>query len=452
MPAAGCVIMIERRSRFRIAAVTLTMALLVAACSTSDDESAAESADESSSEVTEAEQPQTDTASEDDGADDSADDPRAGGPLVNDDGFEVVGVAYTDVDYDADAAGSALQGDRNRDEFPPPVIPPSDIVSVIAPDAIPAIDNPQYQPVDEIDFVEPEEAVVVVDIDDDVRAYPIQIMTWHEIVNDEVGGVPVSVTYCPLCNSALAFDRRVGDRVLDFGTSGSLYQSALVMYDRQTESLWAHFTGEGVVGHYAGAKLQPISVQTLSFEQLAAQHPDALVLNRDTGASRDYGTNPYISYDEESSGPIGGFFQGDVDPRLEPKTRVVGFVRDDTAHAVTIEVQEEPTVHEVAAGDGTVVIFQQPGLASALDRASVATGRDVGQTGVFVPESADGEALTFSADGDSIVDDQTGTTWAVTGEALDGPLAGEELAPVGHLNTFWFAWSTYHPDTLIIEG
>ena len=432
---------ISSGGRFRLSTVALALALVAAACGSTDQDSAPVEG------VAAADSAGSATG---DGAE--GEDPRAGGPLVNEAGFEVVGAAYQEVDYNTDSAGSALRGRRDRPEFPPPLIPPSDIVPVIAPDVIPAIDNPQYLPVDEIDFVQPNEAVVVVDIDGDARAYPIQIMVWHEIVNDEVGGVPVSVTYCPLCNSALAFDRRVGDRVLDFGTSGSLYQSALVMYDRQTESLWAHFTGEGVVGHYAGARLEPISVQTLSFEQFAAQHPDGLVLTRDTGASRDYGTNPYISYDEESSGPIGGFFQGDVDPRLEPKARVVGFVRDDVAHAVTIELGDAPSVHEVPVGDQTVVVFQRPGLASALDRAAVATGRDVGQTGVFVPESAGGEVLTFSVDGDDIVDAQTGSTWTVTGRAVSGPLADEQLTAVGHLNTFWFAWSTYYPDTAIIEG
>ena len=241
-------------------------------------------------------------------------DPRAGGPIVNNAGFGVVGRTYADVDYDADVAGSALRGERERTDFPPPLIPPSAIVPVLGPDVIPAIDNPQYLPVDEVDFVQPSEAVVVIDIADDVRAYPVQIMVWHEIVNDEVGGVPVTVTYCPLCNSATAFDRRLGERELDFGTSGSLYQSALVMYDRQTESLWAHFTGEGAVGHYAGARLEPIPVQTLSFEEFATRHPDAMVLSRDTGASRDYGTNPYISYDEETSGPDRRFLPGRCRP------------------------------------------------------------------------------------------------------------------------------------------
>ena len=428
------------RRRSISVAIVSSFVVILAACSSATSENG-EIADNNGEQAT-----------VDDGVADGGTDSRAGGTRVNQAGFEVVGAAYDDVDYDAEAVGSALQGERNRADFPPPLISPSAIVPVLGPDVIPAIDDPQFVDADEVEFMQPNEAVVVAEVDSDVRAYPVQVLVWHEIVNDEIGGVPVSVTYCPLCNSALAFDRRVGERVLDFGTSGSLYQSALVMYDRQTESLWAHFTGEGVVGHYAGARLEPIPVQTLSFEQFNARYPDGLVLSRDTGVSRDYGTNPYIGYDEESSGPISGFFQGEVDPRLEPKARVVGIVRNGDAYAATLEPDETSSVHEVDIGDETLVIFHRPGLASALDRASVAAGREVGQTGVFVPRSADGESLTFSADANGFVDDQTGSTWTVTGEAVSGPLAGERLEPVGHLNTFWFAWSGYHPDTAIVDG
>ncbi len=433
----------ERRYRRRLRgfATGIGLMLILAACSAGT----AEVADQPDASVDAAD------ASADAGIDTGAD-LRSDGPQMNEAGIEVVGTAYRDVDYDAEPAGSALRNERTREDFPPPLVPPAAIVPVLGPDAIPAIDNPRFLSIEEVDFVQPDEAVVVIDVDGDARAYPIQILVWHEIVNDEVGGVPVSVTYCPLCNSALAFDRRVGERVLDFGTSGSLYQSALVMYDRQTESLWAHFTGEGVVGHYAGARLNPIPVQTLAFDQFVDRHPDGRVLSRDTGASRDYGTNPYIGYDEESSGPIGGFFEGDVDPRLQPKARVVGIVRDDTASAVTLDFGETPSVHQIDVGDESLVVLHRPGLASALDRAAVAAGRDVGQTGVFVPRSGDGEPLTFSVDGDEFVDDQTGSIWSLTGEAVEGPLAGEQLEPVGHLNTFWFAWAGYHPETAIIEG
>jgi hypothetical protein len=368
------------------------------------------------------------------------------GPLTT------VSEAYDGIDYDAAPVASALRSDRNNDAFPPPLIDPGDIASGgVSPDGIPAIDNPQFMPIDEVDFIQPDEGVIVVEVDGEAKAYPIQILIWHEIVNDQIGGVPVSVTYCPLCNSALAFERVVGGRLLDFGTSGELFQSALVMYDRQTESLWTHFNGEGVVGHYAGVRLPVVPARTLSFEQVTTDFPDAVVLTRDTGASRPYGTNPYIGYDEESSDPIGPFFNGEVDPRLPPKTRVVGLFVDQEALAVAIGAPEETSVVAVTVGGRELVVFQQPGLASALDRASVATGRDVGQTAAFLARTDDGQDLTFAVAGDRIVDNETGSEWNMAGTAVAGELEGAVLEAVPQLNTFWFAWATYHPDTAIIE-
>ncbi|MDH3293198.1 MAG: DUF3179 domain-containing protein, partial [Acidimicrobiia bacterium] len=360
---------------------------------------------------------------------------------------------YQTVDYDAAPAASALRDDRESDEFPPPLIEPDRIVSGgVPPDGIPAIDSPQFAPIDQTDFLQPNEGLIVVQVEDEAKAYPIQILIWHEIVNDEIGGLPVTVTYCPLCNSALAFDRRVGSRLLDFGTSGELYQSALVMYDRQTESLWAHFTGQGLVGHYAGATLTPVPAQMLSFEKVEARFPGALVLTRDTGHARPYGTNPYIGYDEETTDPFGPFFDGEIDPRLPPKARVVGVTIDDDAYAINITEPESTTVVEVSVAGQDLVVFHRPGLASALDRASVATGRDVGQTGTFLAADGDGNPLTFAVDQDRFIDNETGSEWTLAGEAAAGKMAGQSLEPVPQLNTFWFAWSTYHPETGLVDG
>ena len=111
------------------------------------------------------------------------------------------------------------------------------------------------------------EPVIYLEINNESKIYPIRVLTWHEIVNDEVGGVPVSVTYCPLCNASIVFDRRFEDRILDFGTSGRLRKSDLIMYDRQTETWWQQFTGEGIVGELAGKKLKKIPALIISFEE-----------------------------------------------------------------------------------------------------------------------------------------------------------------------------------------
>lgn len=426
--------MAKDRKPGKLAVLAMAGAMLLSACAAATDDSATSTDDDVPGENPDA------TAT-----------PSFPSPGGSDAAVPVVSDQYQNIDYDADSQASALQGNRSDTSFPEPLIEPDLIAAVVPPDAIPAIDRPDFVAIDEVADLDPSEALVVVEVNGEAKAYPVQILIWHEIVNDEIGGVPVSVTYCPLCNSALAFERQFGRRLLDFGTSGELYQSALVMYDRQTESLWAHFTGEGLVGHFAGAELRSVPAQMLSFEQVQVDYPDALVLTRNTGASRPYGTNPYIGYDEESSDPIDRFFNGDVDPRLSPKTRVVGVVLDNVATAVHLAGPDKLSIAQVGDDAESVVIFQAPGLASALDRAAISAGYDVGQTGVFRPVDEDGNRLTFSVQ-DGNVTDETGSTWALSGQAVDGPLEGQRLESVPHLNTFWFAWASYHPDTNIVES
>ena len=431
------------------AVLLVALALVAAACSGGDDEAGG---------VTETET-ETVTGTQ---ATERGDDSAGGGSEADSeeaatdaDAERSAGAAST-ADFDGEPVDSALRGNRANPGFPEPVIEPTLIRSGgVPPDGIPAIDVPNFVTVDDADFLVDEEAVVLVEVDGLAKAYPIQILIWHEIVNDTFGDVPVSITYCPLCNSALAFDRRFGDRVLDFGTSGELYQSALVMYDRQTESLWAHFTGQGLVGHYAGAQLDIIPAQTVSWAQFARAHPDGLVLDTQTGASRPYGQNPYPGYDFEQSDPIAGFFNGDIDRTLAAKARIVGIADDAGSVAVRLEDLVTSPVIPVGEGDRNLVVFHQPGLASALDSFEVGGGRDVGQTGVFEAIGPDGQGLTFAPVGDpadgAFTDDETGSTWNVLGQAVDGPLAGNELTQVTHLDTFWFAWATYRPGTVIVE-
>jgi Protein of unknown function (DUF3179) len=189
-------------------------------------------------------------------------------------------------------------------------------------DGIPAIDHPRFAPSREVDFLEREEPVVELALWGQVRAYPLQILVWHEIVNDRVGGVPVAVTFCPLCNTAIVFDRRVGGRTLSFGTTGNLRNSDLVMYDRETESWWQQFGGEGVVGRYAGTSLRQLPARIRSWQEFHRDHPRGLVLTRETGHSRPYGDNPYVGYDDVSSPPFFSVAHAEAE-RLQPKERVV---------------------------------------------------------------------------------------------------------------------------------
>ena len=330
-------------------------------------------------------------------------------------------------------------------------VPYSDIISGGPPrDGIPPIDNPKFTTFEDADtWLGGQEPVIAFELNGDARAYPLQILTWHEIVNDVVGDVPVSVTFCPLCNSAIVFDRRLNGVVYDFGTSGKLRQSDLIMWDRQTESWWQQFTGEAIVGELTGKKLTFISASIISWEDFKAAKPEGKVLSKNTGFSRDYGRNPYSGYDRADIPPF--LFAGDLDDRLLPKERVVAVTIGDGDAAFPFSVLENERVINYTVNKQELVVFFKPGTLSALDRSSIRDSRDVGATGVF-DSHLDGQKLTFHADGESFVDNETGSVWNILGQATQGPLTGSELSPIVHANHFWFAWGAFKPDTKIYQG
>jgi energy-coupling factor transporter ATP-binding protein EcfA2 len=210
------------------------------------------------------------------------------------------------------------------------------------------------------------------------RAYPVRYLTWHEIVNDTVAGVPVAVTFCPLCNTALVFDRRVEGEVLTFGVSGNLRHSDMVMFDRETESWWQQATGEGIVGEHAGTPLTPLVSWLESWESFRETHPDGLVMAQ-PGAARPYGRNPYVGYDS-SARPF--LFFGEMPPHdIPPVERVVRV--GDRAWPLT-RLSEEGRITEAG-----VTITWAAGKASALDAPRIAEGRDVGQIRVRDAAGAD---------------------------------------------------------------
>ncbi|MCV0402478.1 MAG: DUF3179 domain-containing protein [Chloroflexi bacterium] len=319
-------------------------------------------------------------------------------------------------------------------------------------DGIPAIDDPKFAEIGAIDWLEDQEPVIMVGVEDEWRAYPIQILMWHEIVNDTIAGVPVAVTFCPLCHTAIAFDRTVDGTVLDFGVSGNLRHSDLVMYDRQTESWWQQATGRGIVGEYSGTALEFLPSQLVSWAQFKELHPDGMVLTRDTGHGRDYGANPYGGYDRAASRP---FLLGDqtlLDGRLNPKVRIVGIIIDDESVAFPLpDVAEEGVVNSEVAGE-PIVLLWSPGTSSALGAPTIAGGDNVGSVVVYGRTGPDGEVLEFEPASDGrMTDTQTGSTWNTGGVAIDGPLAGTELEPVVNDQPFWFAWAIFRPDTVIWE-
>jgi hypothetical protein len=339
-----------------------------------------------------------------------------------------------------------------RTDFTRHAVPLEEIVSGgPAKDGIPAIDHPCFVSTAEADrWLAGREPVVVVTEGIEAKAYPLQILIWHEIVNDLVGGRPVAVTYCPLCNTALVFDRRLDGAVLDFGTTGRLRHSDLVMYDRQTESWWQQATGEGIVGRYAGWRLSHLSAPLVSWREFKAGYPHGRVLSRETGFDRPYGENPYIRYDDPAGAPRARFFQPRPDHRLPAMERVVAVsVRgEDVAYAFSV-LRERHVIND-RLGALPIAVFWAPGMASAVDEGDLARGRDVGATGVF-DRRLDGSILEFSAGADGLFRDrQTGSQWNLLGQAVGGPMRGRRLAPLPHGNHFWFAWAAFKPATRLV--
>ncbi len=317
-------------------------------------------------------------------------------------------------------------------------------------DGIPPIDNPKFTtPEAANEWLGDEEPVILLEINGEARAYPLQILIWHEIVNDDIGGVPVAVTFCPLCNSAIVFDRRLDGIIYDFGVSGNLRNSDLIMWDRQTESWWQQLTGDAIVGELTGKRLTFLPAPMISWADFKAANPQGQVLSRDTGFRRSYGENPYVGYDRADIPPF--LFQGDLDGRLQPKERVAAVAIGDAAAAFPFSILEKERVVDYIVGGQDLVVFFKPGTRSALDGLLIGDSREVGATGVF-DSNLDGRKLTFRAEGDTFVDNETGSVWNILGQATEGQLAGTQLMPIIHANHFWFSWGAFKPDTKIYQG
>ena len=286
------------------------------------------------------------------------------------------------------AAASAAAADPSfwKNEFPltdfdKASVAWSEIVSGGPPkDGIPAINGPVMIDVAAEDRIGKREPVIAVEIDGaEPRAYPVRYLMWHEIVNDEIGGVPVAVTFCPLCNSGPTFDRRVDDRTLTFGVSGKLRNSDMVMFDRETESWWQQAVGTGIVGHYNGMELTQLASWMESWDEFKSRNPEGLVMDQ-PGWPRFYGRNPYVSYDRRNR-PL--LYDGEMPPHgIPPLVRVV---RVGTNAWPFTRLREEREITEEG-----VTISWTAGQASALAEADIASARDVGTVRV---RDADGNDL-----------------------------------------------------------
>ena len=314
-------------------------------------------------------------------------------------------------------------------------------------DGIPALRDPKFvAPSQAAAWLGQQEPVIVVEHAGKVRAYPLQILMWHELVNDRMGDLPLLVSFCPLCNTAIVFDRRIRGEAHDFGVSGMLRESDMVMFDRQTDSLWQQATGEAIVGAYTGERLTIYPSQTVSFETFAASFPEGLVMSRNTGHNRPYGKNPYAGYDSRA-----GFMAPVSMPRplRAPKERIVTVSAGGRTKAYPFSYVRRKGVVAGTLGGTRYVVFHQPGTVSVLDKAKIAESRDVGSVGVFSPE-LDGRRLSFRRRKGMIVDKETASRWNVLGIATEGPLRGKRLTPLDHGVYFAFAYLVFNPDAEIV--
>ncbi len=257
-------------------------------------------------------------------------------------------------------------------------------------DGIPSIDNPGFVTVQEADgWIQDNELVLAIVYKGVKRVYPLQILVWHEIVNDTIAGDPVLITYCPLCGSGIAYDSRLDGEAVEFGVSGKLYNSNLVMYDRKTNSYWTQIEGLAIVGELTGTELAAISIDTVVWRDWKAAHPDSEVLSQNTGFARPYGQDPYGSYYEDSFiwFPVEG--RNDV---VHPKTVIFGVETNGAFKAY-----KEDDLKEL----GTIE-------------------DDVGGVAIRVERDTSGTVTVTNVE------------------------TGEEIVKE---RGFWFAWYAFHPDT-----
>lgn len=320
-------------------------------------------------------------------------------------------------------------------------------------DGIPALDNPRMIPASEADYLEAGEPVFGISIQDDARAYPLRILDWHEMANDVVGGIPVSLAYCTLCGAGIAYDGRAPDgTTYTFGSSGLLYRSNKLMYDRQTRTLWNQLSGEPVLGDLVPLdpdtepmRLNLLPVVLTSWETWRAQHPDTVVLDIETGYQRPY----------ELGAAYGAYFESDEtmfpvwnrDDQLPAKARVYALRVDGIPKAYPLEdLTRARVVNDTIAGQDLVLVAAAGQV--EVDGEDRRSGRATYEAGAEVRafERA-GRTFALGPSPDVLVD-ESGGQWQMTEEALIGP-EGESLARInGHLS-YWFGWYAFFPNTLV---
>lgn len=333
----------------------------------------------------------------------------------------------------------------------------SEMIMVATKGLFPIIDYPGFVEKEEgmKSFFE-HEPVISVEINGQAKAYPLNMLTFHEMANDTLAGVPLLPTYCPLCNSGMVYDRRLlfegKEYTLEFEVSGFLRNSNMVMYDRESESWWQQLMGDAIVGKFAGAELAIIPSLIISVNEFFERYPDGQILSTQTGHKKSmerYGTNPYTHYDSLSKNPYNRFFEADmVDDRLPAMERVID-IQDEGKYKIYpfTAIAKQEVINDQFASKH-VVIFYQSGTVSNMDETEISTSKDVGSATVFNP-NMDGQTLTFKKVNGQFVDDQTKSVWDITGKCIKGKMQGKRLLIEAHSNHFAFSWLAFFPDSEI---
>jgi hypothetical protein len=351
------------------------------------------------------------------------------GPAMN---VNSVSVANPTINTDNVNPVSLSQTEKEKNN----IVPLDQIVSGgPPPDGIPSIDDPKFISIQEADkYLEDSDLVLGLNINGDVRAYPLQILVWHEIVNDKLGGIPITVTYCPLCFTNQVFNRTLENgQILEFGTSGKLYNSNLVMYDRTTKSLWSQAMSQAIVGKLAGVKLERIPFDVAYWKEWKQLYPDSKVLSTDTGSTRPYGADPYGDY--YTNGDV-LFSVSNSDDRLGLKEIVVGFENSGQYKAYRLqEIESKKAINDQVNGKPIALLSLHPFMVRAYDPV------------------VDGQVLEFSfnAKDQNLIDTRTGSVWNFEGKAISGQMKGKQLTRIPFDEGFWFEWVAFHPKTELYQ-
>ena len=305
-------------------------------------------------------------------------------------------------------------------------------------------------------FLYVKEPVISIEMNGEAKAYPLSILRYYEILNDEVGGIPVLIAYCSLCNSAMVFDKRINFKgesyALDFLYPKMARQSNMVVKDKQTNTLWQQFDGKGLVGKLSGAELTQLSFVLMSYKDFFVNYPNGKILTPESDPKmqfyKGYMMNPDVGYADINSDPH--FFLGKVDARLSPKELVLVLKLKDRFFVYPFSAMTKENMIQDKPSGSEVVIFYNPNMVSILDKELIKESKNIGYAIAYSPQ-VKGKRLKFAKAENGFIDTKTGSHWNMLGTCIDGKYKGEKLQPYIYTQTFAFAILAFHPEAVVYE-